>query len=67
MMGKLFLKLRLDLPLAGYEQISLFLQVIYLNYNINVYNKTYYKVSVNLFYLTLLIEKRIKTDETKLL
>ena len=31
----------------------------------NVYNKTYYKISVNLIYLTLFKEKRIKTDKTK--
>ena len=31
----------------------------------NVYNKTYYKFSVNLIYLTLFKEKRIKTDKTK--
>ena len=31
----------------------------------NVYNKTYYKISVNFIYLTLFKEKRIKTDKTK--
>ena len=31
----------------------------------NVYNKTYYKISVNLIYLTLFREKKIKTDKTK--
>ena len=31
----------------------------------NVYSETYYKISVNLIYLTLFKEKRIKTDKTK--
>ena len=31
----------------------------------NVYNKMYYKLSVNLIYITLFKEKRIKTDKTK--
>ena len=31
----------------------------------NVYNKTYYKISVNLTYFTLFKEKRVKTDKTK--
>ena len=31
----------------------------------NICNKTYYKISVNLIYLTLFKEKRIKTDKTK--
>ena len=31
----------------------------------NVYNKTYYKISVNLTYLTLFKEKKIKTNKTK--
>ena len=31
----------------------------------NVYNKTYYKISVNLIYLTLFKEKGVKTDKTK--
>ena len=60
MLSKLFMKLRPD-----ENKISLFLQIIYLNYIINVYNKTYYKISVNLIYVTLFKEKRIKTDKTK--
>ena len=31
----------------------------------NVYIKTYYKISVNLIYLILFKEKRIKTDKIK--
>ena len=31
----------------------------------NVYKKTYYKISVNLIYSTLFKEKRIKTDKSK--
>ena len=31
----------------------------------NVYNKTYYKISVDLIFLILFKEKRIKTDKTK--
>ena len=31
----------------------------------NVYNKTYCKLSVNITFLTLFKEKRIKTDKTK--
>ena len=31
----------------------------------NVYSKTYYNISINLIYLTLVKEKRIKTDKTK--
>ena len=31
----------------------------------NIYNKTYYKISVYLIYLTSFKEKRIKTDKTK--
>ena len=31
----------------------------------NEYNKTYYKISVNLTYLTLFKEKRTKADKTK--
>ena len=31
----------------------------------NVYNKTCYKISLNLIFLTLFKEKRIKIDKTK--
>ena len=31
----------------------------------DVYNKTYYKISVSLTYLTLFKEKRTKADKTK--
>ena len=60
MFGKLFLKLWPDK-----NKISLLLQIIYLNYIMNVYNKTYYIISVNLIYLTLFKENKIKTDKTK--
>ena len=65
MLGKRFLKLRQDLPLGGRNKILLFLQIMYLNYIMNVCNKMYYKISVNLIYLTFIQEKKIKTEKTK--
>ena len=64
MLGKLFF-------MAGFAfgrirtKYRFFLQIIYLNYFMNVYNKAYYIISVNLIYLTLYNKNKIKTDKTK--
>ena len=47
------------------NKISLFFEIIYLSHIIYVYNKAYYKSSINLISLTLFKEKGIKTDKTK--
>ena len=65
MLGKLFLKLWRICFWPDKNKISLFFTNYLPNTYYELYNKTYYKISVSLIYLTLFKEKRIKTDKTK--
>ena len=65
MLGKFFFEITAGVAFDRIRTKYHFLYIISTLININVYNKTYYKISVNLFYLTLFKEKKIKTDKTK--